>query len=334
MVQGNRYFSLKFIMWFCNNAELRNKWSFSSVSLIFVIFTFVTCYMLIYICCLSSVWPIFPPPRGKETAWACTAPLCAGPSVLRNLTPCLVGINLQILFERGFGLTVSSFPASKNYIVEKSWTRSTLCCPCLTPICLAHKDDQPLAVGNRCPDLIRNCLHAFAASPKSVIPVDLIFFFLTDCENYFPNTGLDRHTLLLTCEILKSVGILPPAPSRNRRKWKTRSGNSRGTTEVCTASKRLIWDTRVHIWGNVRLLWSSLCVGICKWAWQVTGAQEIPCVSVRGLLQFCPLTPSRYSSWKITVDWRWNTWIPLIPFSLSIAGISREHGLSGRRALF
>lgn len=120
MVQGNQYFSLKFIMWFCNNAELRNKWSFSSVSLIFVIFTFVTCYMLIYICCLSSVWPIFFPPRGEETAWACTAPLCAGPSVLRNLTPCLVGINLQILFEGGFGLTVSSFPASKTTSLKRA----------------------------------------------------------------------------------------------------------------------------------------------------------------------------------------------------------------------
>lgn len=141
----------------------------------FVIFTFATCCMLIYICCASSVWPIFSP-MGRRNClglccslvWGSFSPMGFNSMIGRALSA--DPLSKRIWFD------CVKFSCKKNCIVEKSWTRSTLCCPCLTPICLARRDDQPLAVVNRCPDLIRNCLHTFVASPKSVIPVDLIFF--------------------------------------------------------------------------------------------------------------------------------------------------------------
>lgn len=163
------------------------------------------------------------------------------------------------------------FSCKWNCIVEKSWTRSTLCCPCLTPICLARKDDQPLAAVNRWSWFDQKLLAHICRFPKVSNPRWPDIFW------QIVKTDFQILVWIRTpyCSPVRFwVSWHPPAtPSRTGRKWRTRSGNSRGTTEVCTTSKHLIWDTGVQVWRNVCPPWSSLCVGICKWAWHVTGAQ-------------------------------------------------------------
>lgn len=79
----------------------------------FLLYAFLHfCYLLH--CCVSRDWSTFYPLGRRAHLPPVLPPLCVGPWVLWNFTPCLAEINLQILFERGFGLALSSFPASKT----------------------------------------------------------------------------------------------------------------------------------------------------------------------------------------------------------------------------